>query len=54
MPPIDGSTVFRGAPVAVDCVTTSVGFAVAVPAPEPFDAVTFTRSRFRTSALVRR
>ncbi len=52
VPEIDGSAVFRGAPVVVDCVTASVGLAVAVAVPAPFDAVTCTRSRFPMSALV--
>jgi hypothetical protein len=49
VPEIDGSTRFRGAPLVVDCCTTSDGLAVAVAEPVAFDAVTWTRSRLPMS-----
>ena len=52
VPEIDGSTTLRGAPLVVDCCTTSVGFDVAVAEPVAFDAVTWTRSRLPMSPAV--
>ena len=51
VPLIDGSTVLRGGPVVVDCVTASVGFDAAVAEPSRSTAVTWTRSRRPMSSV---